>query len=491
MVLLLGACTPEPEPVKPRTVVLISLDTTRADALSSYAAEDHWHPELSADKRPAAATPVLDGLAARGVRFAWALAHAPTTLNSHASVFSGMEPHRHRVVRNGFPLPADLPLLTERFAGAGWDTVAVLGSSALEQAMGLSRGFRVYDDLGPQPVGGMVLRDAKEVTDRALAAVDALPEPGADLLLFAHYYDAHMPWFTAPPEVTARFVDPAYEGPIDGSMASVGLLTSAWLEGKLPYKHARQARALYLAQVAWVDAQVGRLLEGLAGRGRGEDTLVVVFADHGEALDDARGAPYTHGPDVDLNTIHVPLILAGSGSLALPTGGVVQQPVRLQDLASTVVKRVGLGESHGDGVDLSPLWRGGALPDLVHFAEATKPTEQESARRWNNLPFERAVVEGRDMLVGSPLNGGRATLHKVAPGQPQVEDVERAKVLAQLLGAWDAAAPAHRDVQMAPTTVSALEALGYLDAAPTGEASPHGEGVSGEGGSGRAGAAAP
>lgn len=466
LAVLCGACRTPEAPPAPRTVVLLSLDTTRADALSSYAAEDHWRTDFPAAQRPRAATPHLDELASGGVRFAWALAHAPTTLNSHTSVFSGMDPHRHRVVRNGYPLPEDLPLLPERFAQAGWDTLAVVGSSALEAAMGLDRGFRVYDDLGPQPPGGMVLRDGKEVTDRALQAVDAMPDPAADLVLFAHYYDPHMPWFTAPPEVVARFADPLYEGPIDGSMQSVGMLTSAWLEGKLPYEHARHARALYLAQVAWVDQQVGRLLAGLRERGRLDDALVVVFADHGEALDDARGLPYTHGPDVDLNTLHVPLILWGSGSLELPEGAVVQRPVRLQDLASTVVGHAGLGEAHGDGLDLAPLWRGGTLPPTTHFAEATKPIERESKAAWNNLPFERAVVEGRDMLVGSPLAGGRATLHRVAPGQPQVDDRDRALALAELIKAWDAAAPAHRQVEMTEHTVSALQALGYLDEDP-------------------------
>lgn len=473
----LGAACGTPEaPPPPRTVVLVSLDTTRADALSAYAAEDHWRTDFPADQRPRAATPHLDALATDGVRFAWALAHAPTTLNSHTSVFSGMDPHRHRVVRNGYPLPEDVPLITERFAEAGWDTLAVVGSSALEAGMGLDRGFRVYDDLGPQPPGGMVLRDGREVTDRALQAVDAaVPAEGAearDLLLFVHYYDPHMPWFTAPPEVVARFADPLYEGPIDGSMASVGMLTSAWLEGKLPFKHARHARALYLAQVAWVDEQVGRLLAGLRERGRLDDALVVVFADHGEALDDALGLPYTHGPDVDLNTLHVPLIIWGAGSLDVPAGAVVQRPVRLQDLASTVVSRAGLGSAHGDGLDLTPLWRGGSLPDTVHFAEATKPIERESSTRWNNLPFERAVIEGRDMLVGSPLQGGRATLHRVAPGQPQVDDRDRALALAELLKAWDAAAPAHRSVQMSDSTVSALQALGYLEAEPAAPAAP-------------------
>jgi len=473
---LLVACSSEaPPPEEPseepgRTIVLVSFDTTRADALSCYQEQDHWRIEFPPDERPKARTPVTDGLAQGGTRFAWALAHAPTTLNSHASVFSGMDPHRHGVVRNGYPIEDHVPLITERFAQAGWDTLAVVGSSALEEGMGLSRGFDSYDDLGPQPPGGMVIRDGKEVSQRALALVDAQADPSRDLLLFAHYYDPHMPWFTAPPEVVARFVRPGYDGPVDGSMQSVGWLTQHWLAGTLPFGHARHARALYLAQVAWADQQLGVLLDGLRQRGRLDDALVVVFSDHGEALDDARGTPYSHGPDVDLTAIHVPLVFWGAGRLALPQGVVVERPVRLQDVASTVVNHAGLGTAHGDGQDLATLWQGGRLPDVPHFAEATKPIEAESKTLWNNLPFERAVVEQGAMLVGSPLEGGRATLHRLAPGQPSLDAPPRAQALAKLIAAWDQAAPPHRTAAMSAETLSALQALGYLDGQPEADA---------------------
>lgn len=476
--LLVVACTtepstpPSPEPTPAATVerqgpniILVSLDTTRADALSCYARESHWGLPFPPASRPAARTPVLDDLAAHGVRFAWALAHAPTTLSSHTSMLSGRDPHRHGVVRNGYSVSSEVPLVTERFAEAGWDTVAVLGSSALEAKMGLGRGFRDYHDPGPQPPGGMYMLPAAEVTRRTLARVDARPDPSEPLFLFVHYYDPHMPWVFAPPELVSDFVDPTYDGYVDGSMPAVGRLTQERIQGTLRYGDARQARALYLAQVAYADHHLGVLLDGLRSRGVLDDAVVMVVSDHGETLDESAETPYTHGPEVALWDIHVPWLVRGYGSASVvPEGAVVERPVRLLDLAATLSSAAGLGAAYGDGHDLSPLWTGrGTVPSAPIFAEATKPMKAESTTAWNNLPFERAVVEGTTMARFRPLQRGLATLHHVAPGAPPIDDVPLLKQQVQLLQAWDAAAPPHRPAEYDAETEAALRSLGYLD----------------------------
>lgn len=490
-VLSFAGCEGEPPPPPPpRVVVLVSMDTTRADALSCYADQNQWGLAFPTDSRPAPATPVVDALAAEGVRFAWPIAHAPTTLSSHTAILSGRDSHRHGVPRNGYPVSSELPLLPARLQQDGWDTIAVIGSSALEQKMGLDRGFSVYDDPGPQPPGGMYMRPAAEVTDRALAAVDArVADParaGQDLFLFVHYYDPHMPWFTAPPETVQRFVRADYDGPIDGTMQSVALLTQARREGKLRYGDARQARALYLAQVAYTDAQIGRLLEGLAARVPSPDRLVVVTADHGEVLDEDANHPYTHGPSVALEALHVPLVMAGTGRLDVPDGVVVERPVRLQDVASTVLGRVGLAEVMGDGLDLAPLWRGATLDLPPAFAEATRPMNLERPDRWNNALMERAVY-GRDAYLRvRPAERGLATLHRLAPGSPLLPDERRIYSMFELLKAWDATAPAWVPPAYDDATRRALEALGYLDPAdpsPAGAATGPGTGSHGQAGS--------
>jgi arylsulfatase A-like enzyme len=466
LLLALAACEAEPPPA-PRAVVFVSMDTTRADALSCYAAENHWGLQFPPDSRPQPATPVVDGLAAEGVRFSWAVAHAPTTLSSHTSMFSGRDPHRHAVPRNGYPLSPDLPLLPERLQRAGWDTIAVIGSSALEKKMGLDRGFAVYDDPGPQPAGGMFMRPASEVTDRALAALDARAADAEraddDLFLFVHSDDPHMPWFTAPDEVVQRFSWPGYDGPVDGSMQSIGFLTQSRVQGTLKYGDARQARALYLAQVAYVDAEIGRLLQGLEERGLGADSLVVVTADHGEVLEEDPKRPYTHGPSTALEATHVPLVMRGRGRLALPAGATVAPVVRLQDIASTLLARVGIPEAMGDGLDLAPLWSGGALDVPPAFAEATRPMNLEQQHKWNNANLERSVFDDGLQLRVRLMEGGLATLHRVAPGSPRVADVPRIKAMAELVKQWDAAAPAWVPPSYDEETRKALEALGYLD----------------------------
>lgn len=446
-------------------IIVVSMDTTRADALSCYASQNHWGMDFPPETRPAPRTPTMDALAAAGVRFEWALAHAPTTLSSHTSMLSGRDPHRHRVVRNGYPVSPDIPLVTERFAESGWDTIAVLGSSALEIKMGMNRGFRDYHDPGPQPPGGMYMLPAEEVTRRTLARVDQRPDPDAPLLLFVHYYDPHMPWVFAPPEFVRPFVDPNYQGYVDGTMQAVGRLTSERRAGTLRYGDARQARALYLAQVAYADHHLGVLLDGLSTRGVLDDAVVMVVSDHGETLDESAEHPYSHGPEVALWDIHVPWIVRGYGNAhGVPAGVTVSRPVRLLDLAATASAAAGLGTAFGDGSDLSPLWTAeGTVPAVPIFSEATKPMKSESKRAWNNLPFERSVVEGGVQARYRPLNRGLATLHALAPGGPAIDRVELLKQQVGLLQAWDAAAPPYRPSEYDAETEAALKALGYLE----------------------------
>ena len=489
LLLLCAGCQPQGEPLPPSMsagdraqevpsgalptagpkgplVLLVSWDTTRADALGCYEAEAHWGLDLEPEQRPSPRTPTADALAARGVRARWALAHAPTTLNSHASVFSGLDPHGHRVPRNGFPVPPDVPLLGERFADAGWDTIAVVGASVLEQDMGISRGFRVYDD----DVGTRVRRrhedPADRVVDRVLAALDARTSTTDPLFLFAHFFDAHSPWDTAPETVREALFDPEYRGPFDGSGPAMDWLIRSTRQGRVSTGDRRQARAAYLAEVSFADQELGRLLRGLDERGYGGEQLVVLFGDHGEALDERPGRPYQHGLDVDLPVIHVPLILSGQGRFALPAGRVFDQPASLSDVGPTILGLAGLDGGIGDGEDLRQRWEApleADRQDTPHFAEATKPGALEGSTGWNNLGFSRAVVHAGRMLRHAPALAEPASLHALAPGQPVVPDDGQAMALRALLDGWDAGAPSRRTVSLRPETRSALEALGYLE----------------------------
>ena len=451
----IAGCTdtrmPEPGPV----IVLASFDTTRVDALSAYQGEGAW-------------TPRLDKLAEGGVRFDWAFSSLPTTLGSHTTMMSGLDTHGHGVPRNGQPIPETVPLLAERLRDEGWDRIGVVGAMPLESDMGLDRGFRVYKDTEYSSWFGSPRRTADEVTDAALKAIDERPG-GEPLFLFVHYYDPHSPWESAPQAIRDQFV-PADFNLDRGGLVGLDVFRNRVRKGMgLSRKRVRQARQLYLAQVNWTDEQFGRLLDGLETRGLMDDSLIIMTADHGEMLNERRlGQVYTHGPDVDLPIIHVPMIIAGKGRFETPKGTVVQRRVRLADLASTVLAAAGIEGTMGHGEDLARVWSGEADPPPPHFAEATRSgvafkKGKATEGVWPNLDFERTVIDGDAMLVYTPWRAEPPALFSVSPGQPSIEDPAQAVQLKAALDAWDASAPKLGEVTMDAETEDALRKLGYLD----------------------------
>ncbi len=457
---LLVACQTSGDPSRAPDIVLISLDTTRADAIGAYADALPWRTDLADALRPSPSTPTVDALAARGVRMAWALAQAPTTLASHTSVLTGLDAYGHGVTGNGATLPADLPLLTERLDDAGYDTVGVIGAMVLGASTGFSRGFDVFVEPDGGRRGGQVAVPAAQVTDAALAEVAATADDHP-LFLFAHYYDAHSPWLDAPSEVRARLgVDSA--SAVDGSSGSIRQLEQQARRGKLADADAVQARALYLAEVAAADAEVGRLLDGLSAHRDLDRTIVVIMGDHGETLDErSTTSPYSHGPDVDLVDIHVPLIVAGPG---LPVGRVVQRPVRLQDLAPTLLGFAGL-PAIGAAEDLGPVLQGTRAPDAApSFATASQPQGMRRGPDGRPVPaIEHAVVhEGRLLIrTAGPRGGDR--LYALAVGQPSVDDPTVRTRLSALLDAWEESAPTKSPPPPPPQRQEQLRSLGYVE----------------------------
>jgi len=175
-------------------VLLVTLDTTRADAIG---------PEA-----PGVETPAFDALARRGRYFRQAYATVPETLPSHASMLTGLYPAGHGVHENARPLPRDHPLLAERLQQAGYQTAAFVSSFVLARRFGLARGFDVYDDALPP---GRAERSATETTEQALAYLaHAAAQP---LLLWVHYYDPHHP-YTPPEPFLSRYGKNPYLGEV-------------------------------------------------------------------------------------------------------------------------------------------------------------------------------------------------------------------------------------------------------------------------------------
>lgn len=439
-------------------LVVVSLDTTRADALSCYG-----EPRPTYDaRRGAPRTPNLDRVAAEGVRFEQFFAQSPTTLASHTTLFTGLDPHEHRVVRNGFPVPSDVVTLAQRLHSAGYETRAVLGSAALERGTGIERGFESYDDRAPELKGIMYQSTADAVVDRALGTVDGRQREDAPLFLFVHFFDVHSPY--DPPEpFRSRFLDPAYEGPWAGPRSKPRPIARR-LEAGDPtaLEHAKAINGRYYAEAAYVDAQIGRLLEGLEARGVLEDALLVVVGDHGETLDERAHFGWAHGSTVGDGVTRVPLLMRAYGEVPLARHAVVQRQAAMENVAGTLEQALGLPVTLGDG--MWDLVRPGPVhdqdgwperPTLTVFQEATKPRRREARDAWNNLPFEHTVRAGGHVLRSFPIRNQPPHIVEGDPGMLET--------LRGVLDAWNADAPGHTTATMADHQLKALKALGYVD----------------------------
>jgi arylsulfatase A-like enzyme/Flp pilus assembly protein TadD len=277
-------------PVPPRdhrgaNILLITIDTLRADRLGCYGNT----PEL---------TPTLDALAARGVRFARAWSHAPITLPAHASILTGVVPPHHGVRNNGGFRLGDTPAtLAERLREAGYRTGAFVGAFVLDARFGLNRGFDEYDDRY-ESAPGASFHFTERTADRVLTAATAWIQKGSRQPWFAwvHLFDPHAP----------------YKAPAEFASAHV------------PYD----------AEVAWTDAALGKALAGLESAALLQNTIVIVTADHGESL--GSHGETTHGLFAYDATLRVPLIIAVPGMPAR----VVNTPVSHVDLLPTILDLV-------------------------------------------------------------------------------------------------------------------------------------------------------
>lgn len=407
-----GACGSARTPEGPHNVLLVTLDTTRADALGAWG-------EAVAD------TPRLDALAAEGVRFARAATSAPLTLPAHTSLMTGRYPFEHGVRDNaGYYLADGETTLAEALAERGYATFAVVGAFVLHGSWGLDQGFAGYDDRIdlPDRASGAVLRaqrDGAEVVERALAMLDA--EPRRPFFAWVHFYDPHTPY--RPPEPFA----------------------------------SRYPGEPYHAEVAYLDSLVGRLFDGLAERGLWETTWVVVVGDHGEGLGEHREPD--HGIFLYQPTLHVPLIVRAPGG---GRRGVVERLVRDIDVMPTVLDLVGTAPPAGvRGESLRPLLEGrdDDGEPREHYAEALYGRLHYG---WAAL---RSLCDERFKYVEAP----RPELYDLGqdPGESynaielHPEQAERMRARLQELApdALDTSEPA---APLDPQVAARLRSLGYL-----------------------------
>jgi arylsulfatase A-like enzyme/Tfp pilus assembly protein PilF len=411
--LLFGACA---EP--PLDVLLITLDTTRADHLGCYGYER-------------IETPHIDRLAAEGVLYERCYTPVPITLPSHLSILTGTYPAYHGVRENaGFYVAPELTTLAEVLKREGYSTAAFVGAYPLDSQTGLDQGFDLYDDNYPSSLeeGKHPLLagffDERPAADVVLPALGWLDEQNGPFFLWAHFFDPHQPQI--PPS---------------------------------PYRE-RYADSLYDGEIAAVDEAIGRLLARLEERGSLDRTLVVLTADHGEGLGDH--GELTHALLLYSTTVRVPLIVRHPRG---PAGVRVGAPVATVDILPTILGQLGLEAP--EAVQGHPLPRsdGEGGPRRKILSETLYGALMHG---WS--PLDRLTVDDW-MLVHGPV----PRLYHLADDPGELRDLageepERLAALRRLLverkrqlAAGGVAAP---EDAVSPEKRARLAALGYLGSAP-------------------------
>jgi arylsulfatase A-like enzyme/Tfp pilus assembly protein PilF len=393
-----------------RNVLLVTIDTLRADVLSSYGGP--------------ASTPRLDALAARGARFTFAHAHAVVTLPSHASLLTGVYPYDHGVRdNNGYRVRSNQQTIATRLKQHGFATGAFVGGFPLDQRFGLNAGFDVYDDriaeVGSTVDFALPERRADAVVSSAVAWTGA---QSSKWFAWVHVFDPHAP-YAAPEAFASRYPDNPYAG-----------------------------------EVAWTDHALAPLLDRLAALPR--RTLVIVTSDHGESLGDH--GELTHGIFAYESTLRVPLIVAEIGGGGSPPKGVtIDTPVRHIDVVPTVLDAVeaGAGDSL-PGASLREVIARGRGDDRPSYFEAMTAN---LSRGWAPL---RGVIAGHDKYIDLPVQ----ELYALAldPREQQnlaVPRRERTEVLLNTLRELNMAPPALPGEETSAVR-DRLRALGYVGGSP-------------------------
>jgi arylsulfatase A-like enzyme/Flp pilus assembly protein TadD len=405
-------------------VLLVTIDTLRADRVGAYGS-------------PANLTPTLDRLAAEGLRFERVYAHVPLTLPSHASLVTGRYPTRHGVHDNGTFTLGDVPTLATVLKTSGYRTSAFVGAFVLDARFGLNRGFDVYDDrmAGSSADLEVVQRTAEEVLSPAHQWITSSDPSVLSLdtrqpwFAWVHLYDPHEPY--SPPE---------------------------------PYR-SRYAADPYAGEIAYTDAALGSFLDRLRANGALSNALVIVVADHGESL--GEHGERTHGLFAYDATLRVPLVIWGPPHIR---PAVVSQTARLVDVAPTILDLVGASAlANVDGRTLRPIVAGEQrFDDPGSYFEALNAN---LTRNWAPL---RGIVADGLKLIDLPL----PELYDLAidPGEQRnlyAQQRERARPLeARLDRVTSAAATSAARPSIDADAEARLRALGYIASSSPGAPKP-------------------
>jgi arylsulfatase A-like enzyme len=408
----ISACSKQELAPKPaaRNLVLITIDTLRADHVGAYG----W---------TRAHTPTLDAIAAGGALFERAFAAAPITLPSHATLLTGRYPPGHGARDNGLHVSATVPTLATELHAKGFATAAFVAAYPLDHQFGLNRGFDVYGDTLPRGPDGRPAneRPASAVVNDAISWLRPPGPPARPFFLWVHVFEPHAPY-----------------GDPTGS--------------------SRSALERYDEEIATADREIGRLIAALGPVAA--QTVVVAAGDHGEAF--GEHDEYAHSIFVYDTTLRVPLLMKGP---AISAGTRITEPVTLADVAPTVMRALGMQLADVDGIDLSPAFARAALPQRELYAESFAPLVEFG---WAPL---RAVRTGGRKLIAAPtpelfdLEQDPAETKNLAAAQTNAVQTLQARVNRYSAPGLPSAAAADREA------ADRLRALGYSSSSVDGRQS--------------------
>lgn len=425
-VILCGGChTPKTDPPAPlRGVIVISVDTLRADRVGAFGG-------------PADATPRFDALARESVVFTRAFAHAPSTLPSHASLFSSQTPDRHGAFfARRAPLDAGVTTIAECFRAAGWATAAFHNGAQMAPAFGLGQGFERYERTHRNRLAA--------VGNRGIDWIDALA-PDQRFFLFLHTYHVHAPYEPEPGDV-ARFRDPGYDGRLADAL-SIKTLEGHNERGDLRPEDLAHVANLYQAGIRGMDRDLGLLLARLRARNQLDQILLVVLSDHGEELGE-RGSTGWHAHTLYDELLQVPLLIRFPGGHS--AGSRIEGVVGLIDVAPTLLDLLAFPRPAG--------FAGESLLPLIADPRA---------------PFREHVLAVRDEVGPEPLRAVRTaewkligtSLYDLSNDPDELVDVAAShpEIVARLSALRDTPTDAStEEVAIDEELRSELEALGYL-----------------------------
>ena len=450
--LLSNGCAPSP---RPTSVLLITIDTVRADHLGAYG-------------YPRSTSPRIDALAREGVLFEKAYATVPRTTQSVASLLTGLYPKNHRARGLFSVVPAGNTTLAELLRAKGYVTSAVVSNIFLQPGKGFEQGFDSYSNPRSRWDGD----SSSQITDEALGKLrNAGDRP---FFLWAHYLDPH--WTYAPEGEFASKFDPDYRP----TQAMLELQAGKTQKGDIIFHNdlsegdRHHLEALYDGEIAQVDSQIGRLLDGIPDAQR-QRLLIVLASDHGESLCE-HDYCYAHGETLYDDTLRVPLIMVLPGRIL--SGQRFAGNVSLMDVAPTVLRFLALWDRPGmDGIPLFP--QGSGAPGLASGREFLFAETDYQLIHSANPRFFISGVKGRwsgarknlEKLIqiprpeGALKEGFNLAVDPLEMNPLPVNRISQGEALSRALETWtdyQEGAGENMEESLTPEQKERLRSLGYL-----------------------------